>query len=288
MPERRQSFTYSRLKKALASVAPRKTKRILLNTYVSAEGDNMLITFQEQYWHRDKPDDDWQKKRREYRLATVSPDNVLTFEIPSQLMGSQSINNRIKELIGWTVANNKRDYSRHAQTVRVYNKPSWTDSDPFFGDSKWDLYTGQWLNRKPDLITVVKNEAIAQVKAEFGPLRKFMLVSKRMGAFNEYANHALATYNWAAQMLKSGKVKAITDVNYKDPDFEDALAVLVVGMTRTSRPNSHALDKATGRYLPVPEDERREVFLKRAIEAGMQKLRERYYTTNDGYDKVAA
>jgi len=272
------------------------------DTHMTKEADGtFMFTYLQYNWEKDEVSK--QYKRSEVRAATplvsISPDNVMTLLAPETKgwpsVHHMTIRNRLQEITGFSIYSDTAHHKNKETPIRIFHrfygangweKQSWcTGSDssiPYKAGTQFQVSTTQGrvecLNPPTDIKSVVKNSAVQQVKGDTAVIRKLAMVMLRVG-FEEHIEKKLTSYWYATP-----QTKLLSDVNYKDPTGDDAMAVLAQGMRMATRVDESYWDG--GVFKKRTMDERVSLMRERILENGMKALRKHIYKTTDGYEKV--
>jgi hypothetical protein len=245
----------------------------------------------------------------EYLLATLTNDNVLTFEFDfneyERPWDFMTVQNRLSLLSNIPISSNKTHHRSKESFIRLWTgvwkhytkedgtssyrrepRYSWTDKVdlPYSKGMQLQLdHNGnvtELLKAEPDRKRQVRQDAQQQAKADTAVLRKLVIAMSRMGAFNEQMQHKI-DQPWHEQ----GNAN-LAKVNYKEPTGADAEIVFNNGLNTSFRPNHHKWDEQKKIYVAISHDEQFMQLRARAIENGMKHLRKHIYETTNGYEVV--
>jgi hypothetical protein len=284
------NITYSRLERLFETRRKDASyKPVLRDCRMYKDDDgSFLIKYLAAFYVQDPATRGYARKQQEYNLARVTPDDELVFLLDDEKL-DQTTSNKLGTLLGHydRVRADKKGYRNYAQYWRVHvyadggtKQNNW----PYFPGMRFRREGGNHLlvNPMPDVVTRVQNSAVQAAKSELGDLRKLIQVMTRMGAMDKYCEREVVSKLRSGKFDEMGLV-AIERVNYADPNVIDAESVVAYGTTEATWGPSYVYQN--GRYASVPEEERRKVFLKRAVQAGLDRLRSLYYAKTGGYVK---
>lgn len=234
-------------------------------------------------------------------LVSITPDNVMTLLAPETegwpSVHHMTIRNRLQEITGFSVYSDTAHHKNKETPIRIYHrfygangweKQAWCigsdKSMPYKAGTQFQVSGIQGrvecLNPPTDIKSVVKPSAVQQVKGDTAVIRKLAMVMLRVG-FEEHIEKKLNSY-WCS----APQTKLLSDVNYKDPTGDDAMAVLAQGIRMATRVDESYWDGGT--YKKRTMDERVSMMRERILENGMKALRKHIYATTGGYEKVEA
>lgn len=232
-------------------------------------------------------------------LVSITPDNVMTLLAPDvkgwPSVHHMTIRNRLQEITGFSIYSDTAHHKNKETPIRIFHRfygangweaQAWcTGSDksmPYKAGTQFQVGITQGrvecLNPPTDVKSIVKPSAVQQVKGDTAVIRKLAMVMLRVG-FEEHIEKKLTSYWYATP-----QAKLISDVNYKDPTGDDAMAVLAQGMRMATRVDESYWDG--GVFKKRSMDERVSMMRGRILENGMKALRKHIYKTTDGYEKV--
>lgn len=272
------------------------------DTHMTKEADGtFMFTYLQYNWEKDEASK--QYKRSEVRAATplvsITPDNVMTLLAPEAKgwpsVHHMTIRNRLQEITGFSIYSDTAHHKNKETPIRITHryydngwvKQAWCantndKSIPYKAGTQFQVSTSsgkvECLNPPTDIKSVVKSSAVQQVKGDTAVIRKLAMVMLRVG-FEEQIEKKLTSYWYAPQ-----QTKLLSDVNYKEPTGDDAMAVLAQGMRMATRVDESYWDG--GVYKQRSMDERVSMMRERILENGMKALRKHIYKTTDGYEKV--
>jgi hypothetical protein len=273
------------------------------DTHMTKEADGtFMFTYLQYNWEKDEVSK--QYKRSEVRAATplvsITPDNVMTLLAPEAKswpsVHHMTIRNRLQDITGFSVYSDTAHHKNKETPIRIthryYDDHGWVKqawcantndkSIPYKQGTQFLVRDKQGkvdcLNPPTDIKSVVKNEAVQQVKADTAVIRKLAMVMLRVG-FEEHVEKKLTNYWYAPP-----QTKLLSDVNYKEPTGDDALAVLNHGLRIANKPDTHVW--VEGVFKQRTMDERVSMMRERILENGMKALRKHIYATTGGYEKV--
>lgn len=261
----------------------------------------------------------WERKQKkqdcEVLLATLTPDNVLTFHINFKtregVFDNITICNRIHELCGVLIGSNRSGHRNKESSIRLYTaewktreliptepggrtyehyavpRYSWSDKTqiPYNPGLSFRLHpaTGEiteLLHAEPDRAYRVKPQIMKDVKADTAVLRKLVMTMARIGSFDGHMERKIEQSGWFSTDTE------LNDVNYKDPTGKDAEIVFLTGLSMAVLPDRHVWEPALRRYIKISTHERLQKLRARAVENGMKALRKHLYATQDGYELI--
>lgn len=213
-------------------------------------------------------------------LATITPDNVLTFKW--QAVVSPTICARLTTLCGRAVVRNKSEYRNYKQHIRVYSEPN-AASRPYFAGMQWDV-SGPYsklLNPQPDIKVVVDKTAVAAAKQQTNKLRRLVYTMLKLGSFDEFA-YKYESQRWS---IPVENYKKLSEIDFDNLTSDDAMAVVVHGARFSSVGNRFVFSRTHG-YQPISLDQVIKGWLTRSINYALKDLRTNYYETHNGYREV--
>lgn len=284
----------------------RKTKSFKAyktDTHLTKEADGTLMfTYLQYNWEKNESSGRYERSevRNATPLVSITPDNVMTLLAPETKswpsVHHMTIRNRLQEITGFAVYSDTAHHKNKETPIRIthcyYDDHGWVKqawcantpdkSIPYKVGTQFRISDKQGkvecLNPPTDIKSVVKSSAVQQVKGDTAVIRKLAMVMLRVG-FEEQIEKKLTSYWYAPQ-----QTKLLSDVNYKDPTGDDAMAVLAKGMRMATRVDESYWDGKTYRNRSM--DERVSLMRERVLENGMKALRKHIYKTTDGYEKV--
>jgi hypothetical protein len=269
-----------------------------------AEDGTFMFTYVQYNWEEDKTTHRYKRSdvRTETPLVSITPDNVMTLLAPDNKtwpsVHHMTIRNRLQDITGLTIYSDTGHHRNKDTAIRVtsrfyggkgWEKQAWCANTrdktiPYKAGTQFQVGLPQGrvdcLNIPKDIKNIVKNEAIQSVKADTVVIRKLAMVMLRVG-FEEHIEKKLSSYWYSPQ-----QTKLLSDVNYKNPTGDDALAVLNHGMRIANKPDTHVW--VDGAYKQRTMDERVRLMRERVLDNGMKALRKHIYATTGGYEQVEA
>lgn len=213
-------------------------------------------------------------------LATITPDNVLTFRWSGPL--SPTACRRLTTLSGRTVLRNKSKYRKYKQHIRVYCGPN-SSSRPYFAGMQWDVSGGyaKLLNPQPDTKVVIDKTAVTAAKQQINNLRKLVYTMFKLGSFDEFA-YKYGNNRWS---ILVDNYKTLSEIDFDNLTIDDAMAVVVYGARFTNTGSKYVFSRTHG-YQPISQDQVIKSWLARSINCALKELRANYYKSHNGYIEI--
>lgn len=275
------------------------------DTHLFKQDDGtFMFKFAQRSWERDANGNAGYIFKSYHDLLSITPDNVVTLLIRGEgmwpSMQYMTIRNRIADITGFSIYSDTGHHKNKGTAIRIEghrydHKAGWVPQEwcaagkslPYVAGTQFKtISTGRaggvvdCLNPPKDFKNLVKQEAIQQVKAETAVIRKLAMVMLRLDFDEEI--QARANSSW----LQRNTNKPLSEVDYKNPTGDDAMAVLYAGLYITNRPDTSRYDPVQKKWVDLPMDEVIQGLRTRVLENGMKSLRKYIYSTTDGYDLV--
>lgn len=283
---------------------PRDYKAWKTDTHITESPDGTLVFSTVEFvWKRNPKTSRYERKEMTGRtpLASITPSNVLTLLAPDtdDYPGMRHITtrNRIAEITGFSVWSDMGNYRNRETPVRMsarrYGESGWEKQAwcvdgpiPYKAGTQFQLHIPgsvvDCINPPKDMKQLVKHDAVQRVKAETAVIRKLAKAMLRVG-FDDYIEKRMDHYSAIPP-----KTKPMTEVDYRNPSSDDAMAVLAAGLRAATRPDEHKWDATAGKYIQRPRDVRIQILRERVLDNGMKALRQHIYETTGGYEQVEA
>lgn len=236
---------------------------------------------------------DWHRKN-EVPLATLTPDNVYTIVFkqgnPGHYGVFPTVCNRVDKLLGLAMSSCRQRYGNYESWIRIWRDGESLPYHPgiqfqvFASGNRWATRARQpkCLNPQPDRKQVLKNDVVQEAKRGTDKLRKLVNTCVKLRSFDD----ALATsMGLAGRTSITGlAVPSVSSIDLDNPQFEDALATVLLGAQSATRPSMYTW--VGGRYTNRSVDDILLEFSKKAASKGLEIVRTRRFYATDTASEV--
>lgn len=256
-------------------------KTIMRDTRMTLDGEVFKFEYLNYTYTYDQKTSKYTRVPQPFLLATLTPDNLLTFCAPIDKM-HMSAQKRLSSLLGARIYSDATHYRNYKSRLRVWaswlNLPTKERTMPYHQGQQWQqqgLGVPKCLNPVADEKIVVAKEAIADTKDRTATIRKLTTSMALIGAFD-----GLIHSHMEHSFFKH-KVKSASTIDIDDPLADDAEAVFALGLSRMNRLSTHTW--SGGVYSKLDTDQIIAEYRRRAVTRGMAVLRKSIYEEQDAF-----